>query len=217
SIFPKPVSTGDVQMHAVVSAATVFQAAIQQGIRIVALTAANATVLDGLAISSVAKARITRALQAGKLGLVPYRAVNVGRTPAIAWYETDQQTGETTGVGEDGNHSAVFEVVTVIAAGLLVGTAVLTLQGIAAIAKVQATLAFDLSLPLWVTQVIDNQLPPGPDAVNFKKKYLALQWLDITVASLKDQVRIKSGLPVWNAIYIPAYDAQLDFLAKQYG
>ena len=97
-----------------VSTFTIFQAAANQGVPLVNITSDNLTALDGLGISAEAKARITTAVGLGMDVLVPSRSVTINDVPTVGWYETDPNTGETTGVTEDGGHFGFVEVAAVI-------------------------------------------------------------------------------------------------------
>src|SRR5206468_2212905 len=70
-----------------VSAISVFEQARAQNIATVFLAAATISELDALTISSEAKARISAAVAAGRLVLVPRSSVTIGSAQRIAWYE----------------------------------------------------------------------------------------------------------------------------------
>ncbi|MFO0806097.1 MAG: transglutaminase domain-containing protein [Gemmataceae bacterium] len=119
TVFPSTSSTGDVRFQAPVSTATLFEAARNQAIPVVTLSPTDISILDSLAISAVAKARITVALQAGLIVAVPARSVTLDGAAAVAWYEIDPTTGVVIDVSEDGSHNAtisatVAEVVTIL-------------------------------------------------------------------------------------------------------
>ncbi len=85
-------------------AASIVQAAMDEGIPLTAISSRNLSNLDSLDISAEAKGRITSAIMAGKSVVVPTRSVDLSGMKAIAWYEVNPTTGETIGVGEDGEH-----------------------------------------------------------------------------------------------------------------
>ncbi len=91
------------------SAASVFEAAHDQNIALVALDSDAASSLQGLAISGEAKARITQAFAAGRIVIVPTRSPLIGGQSVIGWYEVNPLTGETIGVSEDGTHGGFLE------------------------------------------------------------------------------------------------------------
>jgi uncharacterized membrane protein len=106
------------------SAAAIIQLAKEQGIALAILAPGDSALLDTLAISAEAKARITLALADGKIILVPRQSVVVGSTQHIGWYESNPTTGETIGVMEDGGHQAIVEWVKGIWTGFLIGVKV---------------------------------------------------------------------------------------------
>lgn len=106
---PPSASSGTSSATATVSSFTVAQAALAQGIPLVAIASANLLDLDALDISAEAKARITTAVQEGQIVFVPARSPIVDGKPTIAWYESDPTTGRTIGVTEDGGHQALNE------------------------------------------------------------------------------------------------------------
>ena len=71
-----------------------------------ALGPGDAALLGGLNISLEAKARITAALQAGQVVLVPTQSALIDRAATVGWYEIDPTTGVTLDVLEDGSHAA---------------------------------------------------------------------------------------------------------------
>jgi hypothetical protein len=110
----------------VVSTARVFAEAGAVGIGTLFINESNLSELDTAPFSGEAKARITAAVIADKLVIVPERAVLIGDTEQIAWYEMDLDTGETIGVTEDGGHQALIEYaytvsLTAVAIGVIHG------------------------------------------------------------------------------------------------
>lgn len=98
------------------SAGTIFETATMQGIPLIALSPSDAAVVSRLPFSADVNARITAALHAGKVVVVPSQIVSIGGTGQVAWYEIDATTGDTVGVLEDGSHGAIEE------AGILLRT-----------------------------------------------------------------------------------------------
>jgi uncharacterized membrane protein len=90
-----------------VSTSLIFEAAQAENIGIIVLSQANVSLLDSLNFPQEAKARITDALQSGKLVFVPSREVTINGTTTIGWYELNPVTGETIGVLEDGGHEGI--------------------------------------------------------------------------------------------------------------
>lgn len=96
------------------SVAQVFEAAARTGVAIRTLTSKTAD-LSTLAISGVAKARITEALTAGFVVIVPERAVALGGTEQVGWWQVEPATGRTfdlmeTGRGQDVGEDTVILV-----------------------------------------------------------------------------------------------------------
>ena len=91
------------------NAAEVFAAAAAQSIPVIAISGANASILDGMSISAEAKARVSSAIEQGEIVLIPSRAVDLGGVTAISWYEINPATGEAIGVTEDGGHQAIVQ------------------------------------------------------------------------------------------------------------
>lgn len=106
------------------SAHSIFQAALAQGAAPVLVTSDNLNVLTTLPISLEAKARITMAVEQGKLVLVPNRPALVNNQARVSWYEMDRNTLETIGVTEDGGHQAIVEYAFALAIPFTFGLAV---------------------------------------------------------------------------------------------
>lgn len=117
-----------VQPDSLDTTASVFDAASAQNIGLMLINPDNPTVLDALAISAQAKARISTALSLGNSVVVPTQPVSLNGTATIAWYEINPQTGEVVGVTEDGGHQGILLGLTAfqlavlgIGAGVVVG------------------------------------------------------------------------------------------------
>jgi len=104
-------STDPARVPASVGTFGVLEAAVAQGISLVAITDDTRWQLDALTISLEAKGRISASLGAGKLVLVPSQMVPLDGRDEIAWFLFDGTTGETIGVNEDGSHGAIVEFV----------------------------------------------------------------------------------------------------------
>jgi uncharacterized membrane protein len=89
------------------SAYSIIQEATQQGIDLQLVSTASG--IDALSVSPEAKARMSGAVNAGKLIITPAASVTVGDYRTIAWFELDGVTGETFGVTEDGGHENLIE------------------------------------------------------------------------------------------------------------
>ena len=113
------------QPDSVNSTASVFDAAAAQHIALTLVTPQNPVILNGLAISAQAKARITSALSSGYSVVVPTQSVAINGSATTAWYQINPATGEMIGVTEDGGHATLAEWsllrIAIVAAG--VGTA----------------------------------------------------------------------------------------------
>lgn len=79
----------------------VFRAARTEGISIRTLVPGSADV-TGLAVSEAAKIRISEALQAGYVVVVPERAVEVDGIEQVGWWQIDPVTGRTFDLMENG-------------------------------------------------------------------------------------------------------------------
>ncbi len=91
------------------STASIFQAASEEGIPLVAISTDNMGVLDSLPLSAEAKARITGAVEQGNDVIVPNQNVTIDGAQAVGWFQINPTTGETVGVTEDGGHQGLFE------------------------------------------------------------------------------------------------------------
>ena len=116
-------------------AANVFTAAQQQKIGFISITAATVAQLSAANYSADSKARITDAVTAGKVVIVPVTNVTLASGPTVSWYEIDPNTGATTDTGEDGNHQALAEftawsaITAGVAVAILLGRNTTTLLG----------------------------------------------------------------------------------------
>jgi hypothetical protein len=120
-----PSSPADGSITAV-STFTIFQAASDQGVALVNITSDNLTELDSLSISPEAKARITTAVNLGKIVLVPSRSVTIDGVQTVGWFETDPTTGDTIGVTEDGGHQGITQFTAVLGLAALLTASILT-------------------------------------------------------------------------------------------
>ncbi len=105
-----------------VSATDILQQAVSQGIGTAVVASFNASRIDALDLSAEAKARISRAVAAGRVVMVPDRAVPIDGVSRIGWLEIEVD-GTVTGVLEDGSHGAIIEYasVQVLQAALVLG------------------------------------------------------------------------------------------------
>jgi uncharacterized membrane protein len=139
--YAQPISGGPLTVQYQASTSAVMDAARAQGIPLATLTPGNMGLLDSLSLSAQAKARITLALQAGLTVVVPSSEVTIGGKQTVAWWQINPQTGELTGVGEDGSHQALVEYGPAFA-----GAAVLTLGGIFVAGYIGGILDFNVNL-----------------------------------------------------------------------
>jgi uncharacterized membrane protein len=94
----------------ILNSQSVFEAAEKQNIPIVALFPEFLPSLSNRINGSAdALARISDALLANKIVLVPEAPVLIDGKLVTAWYETDMMTGGTIGVAEDGGHLSATE------------------------------------------------------------------------------------------------------------
>jgi transglutaminase-like putative cysteine protease len=105
----------------VLTTAQVMIAAAQQGIDFVFLDAAALDLLATLDLTNEAKARITAAVQGGKIVSIPTAAPLIDGAPAIGWWEIDPASGETIGVMANGLHNAFTEYFAMLFLGTTVG------------------------------------------------------------------------------------------------
>jgi uncharacterized membrane protein len=101
------------------SAVTLIQQSLRQGIPLAAVNASNMSLLQSLNLPVEAMARITTAVQNGLTVIVPTQALTVNGTPTTAWYEFNPTTGEIVAVGQHGEHQGITEVVIVSIATLI--------------------------------------------------------------------------------------------------
>ncbi len=90
-----------------VTSARVFDEMALQGIAPVLIKPGDYGLLDSYDFTPDTLAHVLEALEAGKLVLIPSRAVMVDGSPVFSWWEVDPETGETVSVGENGLHSAL--------------------------------------------------------------------------------------------------------------
>ncbi|MGE3818073.1 MAG: Ig-like domain repeat protein [Isosphaeraceae bacterium] len=120
--FVSRLNAGQTTVGIILDVGTIFTAARAQGIAPVLIRPDNPGVLQGLALSDQAKARITSALDRGQDVIVPSRMVDVDGVTTVAWYEIDPNTGEAIGVGEDGGRPSPFFWAGLAIFALLLGT-----------------------------------------------------------------------------------------------
>jgi len=110
-----------------ISVSQVFDAADASGTPIDIVTSANLSSLASLSLSAQARARITDAVDDGKIVEVPASMVTVNGAVTVGWYEINPQTGVAVDTMEDGRHSADVEstFVTFMKIGGATGTAAL--------------------------------------------------------------------------------------------
>jgi uncharacterized membrane protein len=175
NVFPHPDPSTGVQVVSQDSATTVLQAAADQGIPLVALTPEDVGTVDTLMISAEAKDRITAALQAGLGVIVPRSAPTLNGTQTIAWLEVNPQTGETTGVLENGAHGGSLVLLgAILSVTAIVIVAVEYFMGKAAASAVFPTLAPDLTLAQPFANYLGvSQFPPRTSKRQVKEMVLA--------------------------------------------
>ncbi len=89
--------------------ARVFEEMSLQGIDPLLISPGEYGTLDAYDFSPSTQAHVLTALEAGKMVLIPSRAVQVDGEPVFAWWEIDPLTGETVSVGENGLRPAALE------------------------------------------------------------------------------------------------------------
>jgi uncharacterized membrane protein/PKD repeat protein len=95
----------------VLTTAQVMQAASEQEIEFVFISATNLDLLATISLSAEATARITTAVLNGKIVNLPITPPLIDGEPAMGWWEIDPDTGETIGVMQNGLHNALIEFV----------------------------------------------------------------------------------------------------------
>ncbi|UCC92501.1 MAG: hypothetical protein JSW25_07480, partial [Thermoplasmata archaeon] len=88
----------------VISLNTIFVQAAEEDVPLIYIRKEWDFIVDRLNISREAAKRIQRALDAGKIVVVPERSVIMADKPRIAWWEQDPVTGKIYSVGEQGLH-----------------------------------------------------------------------------------------------------------------
>ena len=88
-----------------------FNAAEDQGIPVTAIGAGNLVAVDELDVSPESRARIRAALSSGKSVITPSEMVIVDGVATLGWFEIDEATGDTIGVGENGGHLSSAEYI----------------------------------------------------------------------------------------------------------
>ncbi|MCA9186314.1 MAG: hypothetical protein KDA99_11870 [Planctomycetales bacterium] len=104
----KLVQPAPLQLSQTLDTVSVFEAARQQSIPLVAIGTNTLSQLDGLSISPEARSRITASVQAGDAVLVPSQMVAVNGSDVIAWLQIAVD-GSVVGVTENGGHGALSE------------------------------------------------------------------------------------------------------------
>ncbi|NOQ53715.1 MAG: hypothetical protein GQ558_03815, partial [Thermoplasmata archaeon] len=99
----------------VVSLNTIFEKAREEDVPLVYLRKEWDVLLTDLNISVEARKRIQRALDAGKVVVVPERSVILANRSRIAWWEQDLSTGKIYSVGERGLHFSLVSVMICVA------------------------------------------------------------------------------------------------------
>ena len=103
SVFEQAVIPTTPNSHPL-SSFLVLEQAEAQGVSLALLTSSNASDLDTLNLPADAKARISSAIEQGMAVLTPIRAVDIGGSQGVGWYEFNPTTGEMTGVLDNGGH-----------------------------------------------------------------------------------------------------------------
>ncbi len=98
------------------SVAQVFEQAAREGLAIQTITPEHLD-LANLSISDVAKVRITAAVAAGYVVVVPERAVALDGTAQVGWWQVDPATGRTFDLMETGRGGSPMGEDTVILVG----------------------------------------------------------------------------------------------------
>ncbi len=100
------------------SAAAIIQQAIQQGIPLTVITAANLSVLQTLNLPADAYARITSDVVDGLAVVVPDQAVTVDASPTTAWFVWNTTTGQVLAQNPNGENQGIIS----FSAALLLST-----------------------------------------------------------------------------------------------
>ncbi|MCK4970667.1 MAG: hypothetical protein KAS77_09075, partial [Thermoplasmata archaeon] len=114
----------------VISLNTIFETAREEGVPLVYLQSDWAFMVDGLNISAEAKKRIQRALDAGKVVVVPQRSVMMANKSRISWWEQDLSTGKIYSVGERGLHFSLCGMMCAMAIVGILQSIVTTVIGV---------------------------------------------------------------------------------------
>ena len=92
------------------SAITIIQQSIQQGIALVTIVASNLSLLQTLDLPADATARITANVQNGLTVIVPTQALSVGGQPMTAWFNLNSTTGEMIAESQNGGYQGLTEL-----------------------------------------------------------------------------------------------------------
>jgi hypothetical protein len=96
------------QAISVQTASGLFERAVERRIPVVLLPQEDSR-LDG-ALPPDARARIAEQTARGLLAIVPRQAIDVDRTPRLAWWRIDAASGETVAVSDEGLHQGTTEI-----------------------------------------------------------------------------------------------------------
>jgi uncharacterized membrane protein len=91
------------------SAATIVQQSLNQGIRLVGINATNLALLQTFNLPAEAVARITANVQMGLTVIVPTQAITVNGSKTTAWYNYNPTTGEVIAQSQAGGNQGITE------------------------------------------------------------------------------------------------------------
>jgi uncharacterized repeat protein (TIGR01451 family) len=109
SLLTPPTGAATPLLSFAVYTTAIFDAAKTQGIPLTTLLPDDPAALDQFQFSADVKARISDALAAGLVVVVPTRNVAINGQPVIGWFQINQTTGEAVGVLQNGTHGLVEE------------------------------------------------------------------------------------------------------------
>jgi uncharacterized repeat protein (TIGR01451 family) len=201
NVFPQGSAAG-LQVPATITASDVLAAAVAQGIGVIRIDPADEPAVDSLAISSVAKARITTALDAGLSVIVPVKNVEIDGSSTIQWFQLNTDTGEITGVAEDGSHSAVAIAGYLAAIGVVVVAINVLFNQIKPFAQAQGK--------EWADTIYHMLLGPANNAA-YAGKYRG-SFKEALHVAVYDAEHNPWLLLLTVTGFTSAYDAELDYL-----
>jgi Tfp pilus assembly protein PilE len=157
----------------VVSTRAIFKAAHEQNITVAIIQKEWSFLTSTLNISSEAKKRIQRAVEAGKRVIVPIEMVMHGGKERIAWWEQTVETGQTYGVSETGLHFTLCGLMCAVAIVGILNSIATTAIGVA-VSTEEFNKAMDLYADAFIA-IVDWVSLSAATTAEFKAKQQELR------------------------------------------